>query len=69
MRLVQSRYEWVFLCINNVVHVEDILDIHIVDNTLTEAERYNASIRCHYISQDLKIRLENLNYVKMVLLG
>ena len=45
------------------MHVEDILNMHNVDDVLTESERYNARIQCHYIAWDLKIRLENLNEV------
>ena len=47
----------------NEVHVEDILEMHNVDDTLTEAARYNARIQCHYISWDLKILLDNLDEV------
>ena len=43
--------------------VEDILEMHNVDDILTEAARYNAIICCHYISWDIKIRLNNLNKV------
>ena len=49
---------------NNVVHVEDILDMHNVDNTSTETVRYNARIRRNYIARDLKIRLADFNEVK-----
>ena len=45
---------------NNVVHVEYILEMHIIYNTLIEAERYNKRIWCHSIPWDLKIRLDNL---------
>ena len=41
--------------------VEDIIEMHNVDYTLTEAERYNARIWRHYISWMLKIRQKNLN--------
>ena len=37
--------------------------MHNVDDMLTEAERYNSRIRCHYIEWALRIRLENLNEV------
>ena len=53
-----------FSVANNVVPVEDILNICNVDDTLTEAERYNEMIQFHYIAWDLKILLENLNEVK-----
>ena len=36
-----------FSVANNVVPVEDILNICNVDDTLTEAARYNESIWCH----------------------
>ena len=44
--------------------VEYILDITNVDDTLTDAGRYNARIQFHYIAWDLKIRLDNFNEVK-----
>ena len=47
----------------NVVPVEYIIEMHNVDDTLTEAARYNARIRCPYIAWYIKIRLENLNEV------
>ena len=47
----------------NVVPVEYIIEMHNVDDTLTEAARYNARIRCRYIAWALKIHLENLNKV------
>ena len=50
-----------FSVAKNVEPVEDILEMHNVDNMLTEEERYNARIRCHHIAWDIKIRLENLN--------
>ena len=55
-----------FSVANNVMSVEDILEMHSVDNMLTEAVSYNARIWCHYISWDLKIRLENFNEVNNV---
>ena len=48
---------------NNVVPVEDILEMHNVDKTLTKSDRYNARISCHYIAWALKIHLEILNEV------
>ena len=45
----------------NVVPVEDILDVHNVDNILTDVARYSAKIWCHYISWYLKNRLDHLN--------
>ena len=48
---------------DNVVPVEDILGINSVGNTLIEAARNNESIICHYIAQDLRICLDNLNEV------
>ena len=52
-----------FSVTKNLVPVEDILEIHNVDNTLTKSARYNARIRCHYIAWALRIRLNNLNDV------
>ena len=43
--------------------VEDIIDIHNVYDTLTEAASYNASIWFHYIAFSIKIRLYHLNEV------
>ena len=43
--------------------VEDILDIHNVEDTLTETKMYNTRIWCHYIAWDIRIRLDNLNEV------
>ena len=34
-----------------------------VDDTLTESERYNTRIWCHYIEWDINICLDNLNEV------
>ena len=66
---IKIRINLCFSVANNVVPVEDILNMHSVENTLAEAARYNARIWCHYIAWALKIRLENLNEVKIVLLG
>ena len=44
--------------------VEDILEMHNVDDTLTDVERYNSRMWCHYIAWDLKIHMGNLNEVK-----
>ena len=64
MWLVQSILEWIFLLQKKiVVPLEDILEMHNVDNTLTEVAKYNASIRFHYIALALKICLDNLNEV------
>ena len=63
MWLVQSRSECFFGEGNNVFTIEDILEMRNVDNTITEAARYNVSIWCHYIAWALKICLENLNEV------
>ena len=54
MWLVQSRSEriCVFSVANNVVPVEDILEMHNFDYTLTETARYNARIWLHYIAWD-----------------
>ena len=49
---------------NNVVLVEDILNMYNIDDELTEMERYNERIWCHYIEWALKICLENLIKVK-----
>ena len=43
--------------------VDNILRMHNVDNTLTEAARYNARILCHYIAWPLKICLGDFNEV------
>ena len=43
--------------------VEDILGIRNVEDTLTDTERYNASIWFHYIAFSIKIRLYHLNEV------
>ena len=70
MWLAQSRSRWFcFDIANNVVPVEDIFGMHNVDNTLSEAEIYNLMISCHCIAWDIKIRLDDLNEVKMVLPG
>ena len=48
---------------NNAVPVEDIIYMQNIENALTEAERYNARIWCHYTEWDLKMCLRNLNEV------
>ena len=50
-----------FSVANNVVSVENILEIHNVDNALTEVARYNARVWYHYISWAVQICLYNLN--------
>ena len=60
---IKIRMNLCFSVAKNVVPIGDILEMHNVENMLTEAARYNASIKCHYITWDLKIRLENLNEV------
>ena len=52
-----------FAVANNVVPVEDILEIHNVEDTLTEEARYNTSIWCHKIPGVLKICMDNLTDV------
>ena len=47
--------------------VEDIIEMHNVDNIITESERYNERIWCHYITCALKICLNNLNEVNNIL--
>ena len=47
---IKSRMNFCFAVSNNVVSVEDILDMHNVENTLTESAIYNASIHCHDIA-------------------
>ena len=61
---IKIRINSCFYVANNVVPVEDVMNMHNVDNNLTESERHNVRIWCHYIVRDLKIRLENLNEVK-----
>ena len=39
--------DFCFTVANNVALVEDILDMHNVENTLTESEIYKARIHCH----------------------
>ena len=46
--------------------VEDIIDMHHVENTLTEAASYNSSIWHHCIAWDPKICLNSLNYANNV---
>ena len=46
-----------FVVTNIVVPVEDIIDMHNVDNALTGEARYNARIWGHYIAWALKICL------------
>ena len=60
---IKIRIDSCFYVANNVVPVQDILDIHIVDDTITEAARYNARIWCHYIAWGIKILLKHLNEV------
>ena len=42
------------------MHIEDIVDMHNVDNTLTDSGRYNASIWYNYTAWVIKIFLDNL---------
>ena len=58
---IKIRTNLCFSVAKNVVPVEDILDMHNFDNTLTETERYNARIWFRYIAWALKIGLKNLN--------
>ena len=53
-----------FFLWENIVPVEDILDMHHVDDKFTDSERYNARIWGHYIAWALKICGDNLNEVK-----
>ena len=46
-----------FSVANNKVPVEDIIEMHNIENTLTKEARYNARITCHYIAWTLKIFL------------
>ena len=39
--------DFCFTVANNVALVEGILDMHNVENTLTESEIYKARIHCH----------------------
>ena len=55
-----------FIVANNVVPVEDIVEMNNVDNTITEADRYNARIWFHYIAWNLNTLLDNLNEVNNV---
>ena len=52
-----------FFLANNVVHVEDILEMHNFGDSLTEAESYNSIIWCHYDSCALKISFDKYNEV------
>ena len=55
MWLAWSIAGWIFFDVsNNVVHVEDIIEMHNFYKTLTEAAMYNERIRCHYIAWALK---------------
>ena len=58
---INIRMNLCFYISKNVVPVEDILDVHNVDNILTDVARYSAKIWCHYISWYLKNRLDHLN--------
>ena len=60
---INIRMDLYFYVANNVVPVEDILDMHNVDDVITEEESYNAGIWCYYIAWDLKICLVDLNEV------
>ena len=61
---INIRMNFCFDVANNIVHVEYILDMNNIDDTLTEASRYSTRIRWHYIAWDIKIRLDILNEVK-----
>ena len=54
---IRIRIDLCFSIANNVVPVEDILDMHSIEYTLTKAARYNIRIQCHYIAWYIKIRL------------
>ena len=60
---INIRINFCFYTANNVVTVEYIIDMHNFEDTLTEAERYNARVWYHYIAWDFHIRLDNLNEV------
>ena len=60
---IKIRMNFSFSVANNIGPVEDILEMRNVGYILTDSERYNARIRCQYITWALKIRLENLNEV------
>ena len=47
---INIRMNLSFAVANNVVSVEDIIQMNHVDDTLTDTERYNARILCHYIA-------------------
>ena len=63
---IKIRMNLCFSVAKNVVPVEDIIEMHNVENKITKAEIYNASICCHCIVWYLKICLEYLNEVKNV---
>ena len=44
---IKIRMVFRFAVTNNVVTVEDILDMHNVDDIIHEAERYDTRIQCH----------------------
>ena len=60
---INIRINLCFSVENNVWPLEDILEMHNVENTITEAESYNTSIWCHYIERAIKIRLDNFHEV------
>ena len=60
---INIQLNFCFAVANNVVSVEDIVEMHNDDDTLTESARYNARIWYHYIAWALKIRLVKLNEV------
>ena len=61
--VIKIQINFCFYVANNVVPVEYILEMHNVDDTLTKSERYNARIWYHYISWDIKVRLDHLNWL------
>ena len=58
---IKIRMNLCFAVANNVVPDEDILDMHNIDNMITESEMHGARIWFHCIAWALKICLENLN--------
>ena len=66
VRTIKIRMNLCFAVAKNVVPVEDILEMHNVENTLTESELYNESIHCHYIAWYIKTLLDNLNELNNV---
>ena len=60
---IKIRTNLCFSVAKNVVPVEDIIEMHNFDDTLTETEMYNARIWFQYTAWALKIGLENLNEV------